>query len=129
MEPDACSIEIQALENAERAPGRGLEPYRYVEVDAGGFSLWFYVGPKSDYVIIPLTFCSCYYFARKLRAGEPRPCSHLVGLARVLRRGGYRRIAMDPRTAARCGVEASIARLSPTLRSELIRSSQDREGQ
>jgi predicted nucleic acid-binding Zn finger protein len=111
---DVCGVESEAL--ARRAPGS----FRYVRVDVEpGGSLWFYIGERSDYVLVPLTYCSCPMFASKMRAGEIYACSHLRGLAGAMESGRYRVLRMKLEEAVRASLEALHASYAYTVRVKL----------
>ncbi|MEM1834480.1 MAG: metal-binding protein [Thermosphaera sp.] len=82
--------------------------------------VWVYMGPRSDYLIVPRSFCSCKDFMiRVASTRKTLACKHLVGVELALRLGKKRDLALDADTCVKIAFEVLEKNLSPTLRKAL----------
>lgn len=83
----------------------------------GGRDIWVYMGPRSDYVIIPGTYCSCMDFSVRVVSRSSYPyCKHLLGLEVALRRNLYRDLEVGESDAVGIVREILSQGFSRTLR-------------
>ncbi len=80
--------------------------------------VWFYVGPRGDYVIVPKTYCSCKDFVINVMSRKKkRVCRHLIIQFIGSRKGLYRVVDIrDLETFSKIIHEILDINISPTLR-------------
>jgi len=80
--------------------------------------VWFYIGVKNDYVIVPRMFCSCKDFVVNVMSTKNKPfCKHLVLQLVSEARNMYRTVAIPSITDyLKIIREVLSINISPTLR-------------
>lgn len=83
-------------------------------------SFWVYMGLRSDYVIIPGTFCSCKDFIIRTAINKTSAyCKHLLGQYIASREGKYITLRVSPSEAAGILLEILNHEYSTTVRKKL----------
>ena len=90
--------------------------------------IWFYVGTRSDHLIMPRIFCSCKDFVINVMSRKSKHvCRHLIIQFIGEQKGFYRVVELpDVETFVKIVYEILDINISPTLRKLLYRRSQKR---
>lgn len=95
--------------------------YRYVKVIASDgdldYTYWTYLGIRSDYLIVPLYFCSCKDFIIRTVINKTAPCcKHILGVHLAMKKGRYTVVRASVQDSDRIVSEIMSRSFSPTLR-------------
>ncbi|MEM4527857.1 MAG: SWIM zinc finger family protein [Desulfurococcaceae archaeon] len=96
--------------------------FRFVKIiiGHGNKEYWVYMGPRSDYLIIPRTFCSCKDFIiRVIALKQTHFCKHLMGVEMAIRMKKFRVIEMKIEDLMKIINEIMKSGFSTTLRRKM----------
>ncbi len=110
------------LEEAKAPGGKALEAAetgRAVLLAGTEPQLWVVLGEEADYIVVPLTYCSCPHFTiRVIGERDTKPCYHIVAVEAVRRGVAGRLVAVEP---SRSEVADILAETLLTGRSRTLR--------
>jgi predicted nucleic acid-binding Zn finger protein len=95
---------------------------RVVRLTAKPVEKWVVMGETGDYLVIPMTYCSCPLFTFKWIPGQTdKPCYHLVAVELAKRSGIYHDLSgkLDARTLSELVRELLLQGRSSSLRKYL----------